>query len=609
MSETLFGLLADAGIRLKSYEPGHTEAHLLCPKCGGGNHRDYDLSVTIDADGRGATWKCHRGSCDWMGGFRLDADRAPPPKTPNKARPLSEPQTRPRPNWLYEFWEQRRIGKRTVDHFGLYAQQRKFRAKGGIEVVREAMVFPYRYLGTLPSRKYRSRDDKHLINQDVGNTPPVVFNADVLIGAETVYWVEGEPDVLAMHECGLRATVSLRDGSDKEAKFKPDDRRFEALNTHREDLALVKRFVLCGDMDAPGLALREELACRLGRHRCDLVTWPDGCKDAGDTLREHTGAGVLAAIEAAEPYPIKGIFRAKRGMLAEYAREPSPPTMGLGIASVDDKIRLPASGQLIALTGYPTHGKTTFTLHLIVHTAMHHDRRWLVFTPEALPWKRFLLRCAEVYASRSARGLNGMTEEELNRANDFLIDRVALLVDELDEGATVDWIIAQAEMVMLRDGFTDLLIDPWNDLESKRDRHESETEYIGRSLKRLRAFGNRHGCNVWVIAHPTKPFQGNGDDPPLGFDMSGSANWVNKPDVGITLWSPKAERPKAKLILWKSRDEELWGINGEEAMMVYDAISRRYRAEYTEMKGKAKGKAKSDNPFADEPKPHWSDDR
>jgi twinkle protein len=41
------------------------------------------------------------------------------------------------------------------------------------------------------------------------------------------------------------------------------------------------------------------------------VTWPQGCKDANDVLRQH-GADVLkGCIDHAEPFPILGAFTAR----------------------------------------------------------------------------------------------------------------------------------------------------------------------------------------------------------------------------------------------------------------------------------------------------------
>ena len=193
--QTLPELLSEAGIRLKHWTPGHTE-HLDCPKCGGGNHHDRgSLAVTIDPDGDGATWICHRGSCAWTDGIRTgSAARARPsaPAAPRKPVSHSVAAETNRPDWLYQFFAERQIGARTVHAFGCYAVDRRF---GDVEL--PAMVFPYRWHGEVVNRKYRARGEKRGQQQEAGALP-TLFNVDRLGDAPAeIVWVEGEPDVMA----------------------------------------------------------------------------------------------------------------------------------------------------------------------------------------------------------------------------------------------------------------------------------------------------------------------------------------------------------------------------------------------------------------------------
>jgi hypothetical protein len=63
------------------------------------------------------------------------------------------------------------------------------------------------------------------------------------------------------------------------------------------------------DGDAPGLALAEELARRLGKERCYKVSWPDGSKDANDVLQNLGDATLRGCIDNAEGFPLRGLFR------------------------------------------------------------------------------------------------------------------------------------------------------------------------------------------------------------------------------------------------------------------------------------------------------------
>lgn len=572
-ASNVIDLLLDHGIRLKSIRPGRNE-HILCPRCEGGSSREKSLSVTIDADGQGATWICHRGSCGWVDGARVHDE----PVRSRPAKPVAEhteAQKTNRPDWLYQWFADRNIGARVVNEFGIYAAKRWFN-----EDLREvdAIVFPYVLGGEVVNRKYRPRQQKQPQAQEK-DALQTLFNADAVTQFEEIIWVEGEPDVMALAECGIKNAVSLKDGAPSKVNS-ANDKRFEAMRTHEEALGKVKRFILAGDMDTPGLALREELARRLGRHRCWIVNWPTGCKDAGDVLIKLGPDALLEAIKAAEPYPIEGIRKLQRGSLRKFRGLPPPVTMSTGTNSTDQVLKLPTEGRVIIVTGYPNHGKTTWLRFVMVHTAARHGRRWAVFSPENQPWERFMIDCARTYARKPFYPIKGieacMSDADIDEAEAFLADRVSMIVcDAEKDRPTADWIFERGAAAVLRDGVTDLLIDPFNEIDQQRG-NMSETDYIGLFLQRSRAFGQRYGCNVWIAAHPAKP-------PPLRpkekrvapgpYEINGSSHWANKADVGITIHNP--EGTLTELHLWKARFPE-WGRRGTMGEMDFDPIGHSY---------------------------------
>lgn len=577
----LAGLLADRSIKLRSLRPGHTE-QVLCPKCGGGKTREKSLTCTIDQDGAGVVWKCHRGGCGWEDGARVHADSPPPrpDRVIKKPAPHPEEMTKRQPDWLCQFFFDRNIGQRTMDYFGVYAINRIFRALG--EAKHPSIVFPYRFNGEVVNRKYRPFPEKQPQAQEK-DALQTLFNVDSLENdpAEIV-WVEGEPDVMALYECGVPHAVTLKDGAPAELSKNPnaEDRRFEALRTHAQMLTGARRIVLAGDSDGPGMVLREELARRLGRHRCHTVAWPDGCKDACDVLRAHGPEKVLECLAAAEPYPIEGLQRVKPGTLADLRRRAPPGVMTTGSRATDAmKLRFPAEGRLIVITGWPGSGKTAWARFVMVHTATDYARKWAVFSPEMQPWEQFAASCAEVYLGMPfwpTTGYPSMGPAEIADAERWLSDRITMLVcDAEDQAPTVDWILERARAAVLRDGATDLLIDPWNEIDHSRPDGVTETEYTGRSLQRFKAFALRHGCNVWVICHPAKPMLKNGEKPavPTAYSISGSAHWFNKTDLGITVHSLKENA--AEVHVWKSRFRRL-GRHPSSATLDYEPVTGQY---------------------------------
>ena len=360
MSTDLVGVLSDLGIRLKSVRPGHNE-RLRCPKCEGGRTKELCLSVTIDEDGAGAVLVCHRGSCGWRQGVRTGPSDD---RRPVQRRPVEPPQPPPehtetdikKPPSLYAFFAQRGIGAETVDAFGCYTTPHWFPDKDGKQ---PALVFPYRFGGKIVNRKYRSPNKMFMQEK---NHLPTLFNIDAITSPDVVWICEGEADVMAMHEAGYPQTVTLANGAPADLRDEDDparetDKRFAPLATHAELLGKVGKFILCGDMDRPGEVLREEFARRFGRHRCSIVTWPEGCKDACDTLRIHGAEGVQQAVERAEKYPIEGFQGVKIGTLLALRRGAPPATMTTGVTSLDRDLHIPTEGRLIIVTGVPSHGK------------------------------------------------------------------------------------------------------------------------------------------------------------------------------------------------------------------------------------------------------------
>jgi len=580
---TLSDILADAKIKLKSQRPGHTE-QVLCPHCDGGRTRELSLSVTIDADGMGAVWTCHRGSCGWKSGGRAGgADRPIERERPIvKPRPASLSETENRPQWFWDFWAERKIGMRTVEAFGAYVTHRNSPTLGQNHPY---IVFPYTFNAELVNRKYRPFPEKQPQMQD-RDALQTLFNVDRLgTEPEEIVWVEGEPDVMALFECGIPHAVSLKDGAPAKLSDNPSptDKRFEALRTHSDLLKKAPRVVLAGDNDEPGKILREELARRLGRHKCRIVEWPEGCKDACDVLRQHGPEMVVGCIDAAQPYPIEGLQRIKPGMLRELRRRPRPAVMTTGVSSTDDMpLRLPTEGAVIVVTGWPGSGKTAWVRYAMIHTMKNYARRWGVFSPEMNPWQQFVVSCAEPLIGRPfypELGYSHMSEDEVSQAEAWLGQRLTMLVcDAEDESPTMDWVFEHARLAVLRDGITDLLVDPFNEMDHTRAAGVTETEHIGRFLQRARAFGLRHGCNFWIIAHPAKPMGVKpGEKPavPTAFQISGSAHWFNKADLGLTIHRPDLGISEAHL--WKSRHRR-WGQHPNSAIMNYDPVIGVYSA-------------------------------
>ena len=462
-------------------------------------------------------------------------------------------QSEPYPDWLFRWFDQYAIGARTLENYGVRASV--YRGS-------DCIAFPYVFEGNTGGIKFRSRETG---NEAFDNPPLSFFGIDLVKGNELT-WADDEMSVLAMAESGASNVVSSHS--------------FAPLNTHAALIDQCKKVFLAGSTDKPGILLREEMARRFGRHRCWLVNWPDGCPNARDTLIQKGPDAVLGALQAAQPYPIDGVQRISATSLLALRSRPAPVTLSTGALASDRILKLPAEGRLIIVTGYPGAGKTTWIRFVMVHQARQHGRRWAVFSPEMQPWESFVAECAEVYTGKSfypRDDVPTMTELEVAEAGEWLSDKVTMLVcDSEDQAPTLDWILERARATVLRDGVTDLLIDPVNEVALIRAEGQNETEAIGRFLQRLKAFSLRHGCNAWVVAHPAKPpplKPGEKRGPPSLYDLAGSAHYANKTDLGLAIHSPVSGFAEVHLLKARFRR---FGTKNTFARLEYNAINGTY---------------------------------
>lgn len=397
---------------------------------------------------------------------------------------------------------------------------------------------------------------------------PILFNAEALDDTDECVLCRDRDEVSILLSAGVVGAVTVTGGK----------KWLTVLSDNTDRLNRMRKITIA----VPDGQLREEIVRRLGRHRCYTIDRP--VREIDDETNGD-GLSVLKAVLEAAPYPIKGLQKLVKGNLRTLRRQPPPETMSTGTQSTDDKLKLPTEGRLIVITGIPSHGKTSWTRFAMVHTAAKHNRRWCVFSPESQPWQEFIAQCAEAYMGKpfwpvvskvTGKRVESMTDAEIDEAEAFLSNRVTMLVcDAEGEPPTLEWLLERARACVLRDGTTDFLIDPWNEVDQQRG-EMNETDWIGLCLQRLKAFAFRHGCNVWIIAHPSKPPPTRANEKaavPGAYSINGSSHWANKTDLGMTIHSPKAGM--AELHIWKVRSRR-WGVRGQIASMDYDQLVGTY---------------------------------
>lgn len=449
----------------------------------------------------------------------------------------------------------RGLDPEVLARYGAYTSPARFNGSDGlaIPIVRDGKVINHKYRGPRVDGKAQQLQDRgaprSFVNEDV--------LADLSLAGDALVITEGEFDMFAALQAGHARTVSVLDGANSNLDFMGEPQLWKRLES-------VARIVLAGDGDEPGRKLNGELARRLGAARCAWVSYPEGCKDLNDVLREHGETAVLAAIRGAKPYPIDGVYK-----LSDYP-EVSIEHRRVGWLNLDKHLKLFVP-ELMVISGIPQSGKSKIATHILMQQVeMYEEVRCGIFSGE-LPVKPYL--------RHEMRRFHGGSDEE---ADAWIEEKFVFIGADprtAEQEVDAEWMVEKAGDAVIRYGINWLLIDPWNQLEHKRKRSESVEEYQERQLREFNRFRRSFGCSVMIVAHPTKEVKqrdGTVRVPNL-YDIAGSAHWFNAPDHGLVVDRPDMTRPEVRVLVKKVRFMPDSGMPGE-AWLRFNAKSGRFEA-------------------------------
>lgn len=350
---------------------------------------------------------------------------------------------------------------------------------------------------------------------------------------DTVYLVEGECDAAALVEAGISETqvLSVPNGakehaSDDTKEYRGYDYVYDALDA---GLKKAKKFVWCGDNDAPGLALRSDMVRILGASRFWFVGWPEGCKDANDYLISDGKQALFELVtDGALQWPVDGIYR-----LSELPEPPKLETWNIGLGAGDRILFAPRTMQVT--TGTPGSGKTLLMNQAYFHICKEHDLIQAMFTAETQAKPHVRRQIRTLYSGFLERD---MSDESKRKADEWMNEHYLFLQHPQDT-PTLEWLLDMAEVAVIRHGAKIIRVDPWNRLEGQHAKDESKTDYIGRCLKTIHSFAKDMNVHFQIIAHPSKMEGNRRGQPPLLEDISDSAHWFNMVDQGLVVHRPK----------------------------------------------------------------------
>jgi twinkle protein len=434
--------------------------------------------------------------------------------------------------WL----EARRISADMAQRFGLKTSVQLFPPEPGSEsdqwVKAKCISVPFIRDGKAFNHKHRRTTIKQHV-MDKG-APLGLWNEDGLKRAAGGTWVltEGEWDGIVAEELGWAASSVPNGAPNKATGDVANSKRYEFLWDVRDDIAKVERIIIASDGDEAGMYLRADLIALFGPVKCSFVEYPEGCKDLTDVVVKHGVEAANRVLMEAKPVPVDSLHR-----LSDFPDMPPLPLEPLlGVADFDEMWGLvPATFSVI--TGYPGHGKSSIVFKLLAN-ALAKGVNVGLGSFETVP-KPVLER--RLLAAMDERAEHDLSIWSNYKARRIMEERLVLFANTPDEDHELDLdrFLDLAEVAVQRYGIKLLVIDPFNEMEHKRGRDESETEYHSRFIRSIKRFAHRTQVAVWMVAHPRKPStDGAPKYPPSLYDLAGSAHWNNKADYGLVVHRP-----------------------------------------------------------------------
>jgi twinkle protein len=391
----------------------------------------------------------------------------------------------------------------------------------------------------------------------------VFYNINSIVGYDTCVIVEGEMDVLALHEAGVPNAISVPNGATL------NNNNLDYLDNCIDYFDDKTRIILAVDADEPGQMLQRELVRRLGAEVCYLIDF-NGNKDANDFLLEHGADALKNAIHNARPVPLENVSTLKdiEDELKDFVKNGFKPGFQIGLNNFD-QIFSTYTGQFITVTGIPSSGKSDFVDQMVVGYNNNYGWKTAYASPENQPVylhaHKLMRKTWQDMPSPGDIGGNKW-KEVANHVNDnyFFID--------MDKYSLESVLRKGAELVK-RKGIKCLVIDPFNKIRDTNAHSDDVNRYTMDYLAKIESFCKKYDVLTFIVAHPTKMYKGNDGkiEEPTMYNIKGGGEWYDASYHGLLVHRDyEAKTTKVKVLKVKFQN---LGENGAEAHFTWEPRS------------------------------------
>jgi twinkle protein len=391
----------------------------------------------------------------------------------------------------------------------------------------------------------------------------VFYNINSVVGYDSCVITEGEMDVLALHEAGIRNAISVPNGATI------THNNLDYLDNCIDYFEDKKKIILALDTDAPGLALRTEFVRRLGAEACFLVDFED-CKDANEYLIKYGKEKLNKAIDKAKAYPLENVttFKDIEGDVKDFVKNGFKPGYQVGLSNFD-QIFSTYTGQFITVTGIPSSGKSDFVDQMVVGYNNNYGWKTGFASPENTP--------NYLHAHKLMRKVWG----NMPNVDDIDTDKWKDVAQHVNDNFffidmdkySLESVLRKGAELVKRKGIKCLVIDPFNKVRDKNASSLDVNTYTMEYLTKIENFAKKFDVLVFIVAHPTKMYKdkdGQIEEPNM-YNIKGGGEWYDASYHGILVHRDyDAKTVKAKVLKVKFQN---LGENGAECHFKWEPNS------------------------------------
>lgn len=519
------------------------EEHKPCPHCSKDRKKQRQPSFSWNHDkGKGYCHHCYKT-------FGTPAYHTYKEKPPDPVPALNNTKLSDK---TLNYFRERGISTTTIKRNGI-TEGKRYIPQVGKE--RNCIWFNYFVQGEHVNTKFRDAEKNFT---QVKGAPKYFYGLDDIEAVESVIITEGEFDKLSFEEAGFTNCISVPDGA-LQPNQNYSDEKLKFIENSYDYIKDAKYFYLATDTDPPGQSLREELARRLGMHKCYLVDFKE-YKDANDVLKAGEDRKYLEqCLEDAKPYPIEGVktFQDVKEGIVDLYENGLQSNVSTGYPKLDEHANF-GQGWLTVLTGVPSHGKSSIMDQIMVLLA-EKGYKFGVFSPEHDIRLHFQRLARILMGKQFFGGTDQMSRQDLDFAINFLSERIFSIRPNGEE-KTLDKVLEVGKETIGRYGVHFILIDPWGSLQHT---YESEHRFAKEALAKLNNFKIEYNAHVCIVAHPKKMQRKAGGVPeiPSAYDIAESSHFYNQTDQVLAIYYNQEEE-LTEIHIQKVKFEGILGKSG-----------------------------------------------